>query len=170
MIYTGLSSIGLGSLFGGGTDIREEAGLKVNLQDILEKSIGIFEPEGFSRGNPFGLSGFYLEESPSFSDFNNLFNRRPSVPEKTPTKDVGEFAGLRGDPWTNFLSMFALYRQPEHEGYNKIFGPVGIEDKGCGLCHLFPQFSQGDFVTLELGQQPVETVSTDSQELEVEYY
>ena len=61
---------------------NDDADLKVNLSVILKQSQDIFDSEG--SGKPFGLDGFYLQESPSFSDFNNLFKTRPSQPRRQP--------------------------------------------------------------------------------------
>ena len=54
-------------------DTNNDAGLEANLRDILKQSQDIFDSEG--SGKPFGLDGFYLQESTSFSDFNNLFKK-----------------------------------------------------------------------------------------------
>ena len=151
-------------------DSKTEAGLHVNLRDILEQSSGIFEPGVFSRGKPFGLNGFYLEESPSFSDFNNLFNRGPPLPRRkqAPSEEVGEFSSLTGEPWTNLRSIFLLYTRPGHEGHTDIFGPVQGEAERCGLCQLYRQAGPAHTVTLHVTPpQPVD--NTQHQQYEVLY-
>ena len=139
----------------------DSAELEVNLGLILKQSQDIFDSEG--SGKPFGLDGFYLQESPFFSDFNNLFKRRPSQPtRKSPAKEeIGEFASLgTGEPWDKFRNIFLLYGKPQQEGHVEIFGPVYGENQGCGLCNLFPKFEVADFVTLELISEPVQTTTT----------
>ena len=115
------------------------------------------------------MDGFYLQESPSFSDFNNLFKRKPSQPKRQPPaiEEVGDFAPLgTGEPWDKFRNIFRLYSQPGQEGFAEIFGPVYDENQGCGLCHLFPSFEEGEFVTLELITEAVQNTSI-YQEYEV---
>ena len=148
---------------------NDDADLKVNLSVILKQSQDIFDSEG--SGKPFGLDGFYLQESPSFSDFNNLFKTRPSQPRRQPPaiEEVGEFASLgTGEPWDKFKNIFVLYNKPQQEGHVEIFGPVYGENQGCGLCNLFPKFEVAEFVTLELISEPVQTqTKTTYQEHEV---
>ena len=146
----------------------DKPGLKVNFADILEQSKGILEQADIRREKPFGLSGFYLGDSPSFSDFNNLFNKRPTVPRnKQPSsEDVGDFSSLTGELWDNFRNIFLLSSKPRHEGYAEIFGPVYGGGQGCGLCHLFPGTLQdGDYVTVELAGRPVDLTSLEDSEV-----
>merc|ERR1719433_2521650 len=65
-------------------DTNNDAGLEANLSVILKQSQDIFDSEG--TGKPFGLDGFYLQESTSFSDFNNLFKKKPSQPKRQPAE------------------------------------------------------------------------------------
>ena len=147
---------------------KDKTELEVNLSNILKQSQDVFDSEG--SGKPFGLDGFYLQESPSFSDFNNLFKSRPSQPRRQPPaarEEVGEFASLgTGEPWNKFSNIFALYSKPQLEGHVEIFGPLYGENQGCGLCNLFPEFEVDEFVTLELISEPVQT-TTPYQEHEV---
>ena len=148
---------------------NDDAGLEANLDVILKQSQDILDSEG--SGKPFGLDGFYLQEIPSFSDFNNLFTRKPSQPKRQPPpkEEVGEFASLgTGEPWDKFRNIFVLYSKPQQEGYVEIFGPLYGENQGCGLCHLFPKFEAAEFVTLELISETVQTTATTTyQEHEV---
>ena len=150
-------------------DTNNDAGLEANLSVILKQSQDIFDSEG--TGKPFGLDGFYLQESTSFSDFNNLFKKKPSQPKRQPAEieEVGEFASLgTGEPWNKFRNIFVLYSKPQQEGYVEIFGPVYGQNQGCGLCHLFPKFEAAEFVTLELISEAVQTTATTTyQEHEV---
>ena len=137
--------------------INDYAGLEANISVILKQSQDIFDSEG--AGKPFGLDGFYLQESHSFSDFNNLFKKPKRQPPAI--EEVGEFASLgTGEPWDKFRNIFVLYSKPQQEGYAEIFGPVYGENQGCGLCHLFPTFEVSEFVTLELVSEAVQTTST----------
>merc|ERR1719410_140134 len=43
---------------------------------------------------------------------------------------------------------------PEHPGYREVFGPVYGAGEGCGLCHLFPSYGSGSFITLEIVTEP----------------
>ena len=151
----------------GENNSTDDTGLEDSLSLVLKQSQGIFDSEG--SGKPFGLDGFYLQESPSFSDFNNLFKRKPTQPKRQPSaiEEVGDFAWLgTGEPWNKFRNIFRLYSRPRQEGYVEIFGPVYDENQGCGLCHLFPSFEEGEFITLELISEAVQTTST-YQEYEV---
>merc|ERR1712227_210346 len=161
---------GLDDLFGFNEDDDNSAGgvsLSFNfpgegegfgLGDILRQTSGIFRND-----NPFGLNGFYLDDSPStsFSNFNSFFsssNRRPRPPVKQkPSPSVGKFSVLTGPPWDNFKNIFSLYNMPEHQGYKEVFGPVYGSGEGCGLCHLFPHYGLGSFITLDIVTEPFYT-------------
>ena len=158
---------GLDDLFGFNEDDDNSAGgvsLSFNfpgegegfgLGDILRQTSGIFRND-----NPFGLNGFYLDDSPStsFSNFNSFFsssNGRPRPPVKQkPSPSVGKFSVLTGPPWDNFKNIFSLYNMPEHQGYREVFGPVYGNGEGCGLCHLFPHYGLGSFITLDIVTEP----------------
>ena len=43
---------------------------------------------------------------------------------------------------------------PEHQGYREVFGPVYGNGEGCGLCHLFPHYGLGSFITLDIVTEP----------------
>jgi len=130
----------------------------IGLGDILRQTSGIFR-----NNNPFGLNGFYLDDSPStsFSNFNNFFsssNRRTHPPVKPkPSPPLGKFSVLAGPPWDNFKNIFSLYNMPEHQGYKEVFGPVYGSGEGCGLCHLFPHYGLGSFITLDIVTEPFYT-------------
>ena len=157
----GSGSLGLDDFFGFNEDSESSPGgvsLSFNfpsggsLSNILRQSSSIFEDN-----TPFGLNGFFLEsETPSLSGFNNLFSggsrRRPTTPAPV---SLGKFSVLSGGPWDNFRSMFSLYTMPEHPGYREVFGPVYGAGEGCGLCHLFPSYGSGSFITLEIVTEPL---------------
>ena len=151
------SGSGLDDLFGFTEDSESSPGgvsLSFNfpgggsLGNILRQSSTIFQDN-----TPFGLNGFFLDETPSLSGFNNLFSggSRSTTPAPDP---LGEFSVLMGGPWDNFRNMFSLYTRPEHPGYREVFGPVYGAGEGCGLCHLFPSYGFGSFITLEIVTEP----------------
>ena len=167
----GLGSLGsLGSLLGGGQSSGSGLDDLFGFTEDSESSPGGVSlsfnfPGGGSLGNilrqsstifqdntPFGLNGFFLDETPSLSGFNNLFSGGSR--STTPAPALGEFSVLVGGPWDNFRNMFSLYTRPEHPGYREVFGPVYGEGEGCGLCHLFPSYGFGSFITLEIVTEP----------------
>jgi len=122
-----------------------------NLGNIFRQSNGIFQDN-----TPFGLNGFYLDDGPSLTDLNSFFSSssRRQRPTTTPPPVLGKFSALTGGPWSNFKNIFSLYNMPEHAGYVEVFGPVYDDGQGCGLCHLFPHYGLGSFITLELVVTP----------------